>query len=400
MTVKRKTRPDPKTGKDVTYFQIHVCDRDPNGKVVEVRRQLSNATIREAENMEHAVRCAIRNGTYGKKEEVKPKIPTFKEFKKTFLDNYARVHNKTSTVDSKEGEIRRYLEPAFGRLPLDAIRVPEIDALKADLSARKLSPKTINNALGTLRKMLNYAEESEVISRVPRIRPLPVPECKTDHLTPSELKNLLLAATFNMEWHDMILFAARTGVRYSELCELRWSDVNLETRTIHVSRGYVRKEVTDRKNHKSVEIPLSPDAFAMLKAKRQVVQLHGDPLVFCQPNGKRHIHRRADVALKLCCEKAKIRPIGWHKLRHTFASQITNTGGTLLVVKELCGHEDIKSTMRYAHVEMETKRRAVAMLDEQDTDTKPETGGADEAPAVVSQQHGSKLRESRACETA
>ncbi len=71
-----------------------------------------------------------------------------------------------------------------------------------------------------------------------------------------------------------------------------------------------------------------------------------------------------------------------------------------MVAKELCGHEDIKSTMRYAHVEMETKRRAVAMLDEQDTDTKPETDGAAEVPAVVSQQHGSKLRESRACETA
>jgi site-specific recombinase XerD len=59
-----------------------------------------------------------------------------------------------------------------------------------------------------------------------------------------------------------------------------------------------------------------------------------------------------------------LREIGWHKLRHTFGSHLAMRGRSLLEIKELMGHRDISSTLRYAHLMPERKHEAVAALDE------------------------------------
>jgi len=348
-------------------FMINFWHRFPDGRRERIRRVAQSTTRRGAEAEERAIRAALADGSYGKEEEVieEKKIPTLSEFKKVFVGSYCRAHNKKSTMESRSGEIERYLVASLGDMSLDEIRIPDVDRIKAEMRDAGLSPKTINNAVGTLRRMLRYAEECEVISKVPRLRPVPVPESEIDYLTREDLDRLLAAASYNTEWHDMIFFAARTGLRFGELCELRWGDVDLVAATLRVSRSYTHGEVSSRKNGRAFTTALSPDTVAMLKRRRGLKHLDGEALVFCQPNGKRHIHRRADVALKRCCAKAGMRPIHWHTLRHTTATGLASAGRSLLEIKELLGHRDIASTMIYAHLLPEKKHEAVAALDAQ-----------------------------------
>jgi integrase len=369
MSVEPRTWIDTRTGEPRERLMIELRWRYPDGrKPVFVRKVAQVQTKGGAEREERQILKALMDGTYGRKA-VK-EVPTLKAFSKDFLSGHVALNNKPSTECSREGEVRRYLLPAFGSLRLDEISVAEIERFKVDLTARKLSPKTINNALGTLRKLLRYAEDLELIGRVPRIRPLPVTKPDVVFLEPAALTRLLDAASYNHEWRDMILFNARTGLRFGELSELRWADVNLEAATIRVSRSVWRGKVTDRKNHEIVTVPLSPDALevltrrrAALKQARDFKRSKRDALVFCKPDGGRHIHRRADVALKRCCDKAKAPRIGWHKLRHTFAAGLANAQRPLLEIKELCGHRDIKSTLVYTHLTDGTKADAVAALD-------------------------------------
>ena len=63
------------------------------------------------------------------------------------------------------------------------------------------------------------------------------------------------------------------------------------------------------------------------------------------------------------CRKAGLRRIGWHVLRHTFASHLTMRGAPLKAVQELLGHATIDMTMRYAHLSPAAKNEAIRLLD-------------------------------------
>ena len=63
------------------------------------------------------------------------------------------------------------------------------------------------------------------------------------------------------------------------------------------------------------------------------------------------------------CDRARLgRRIGWHVLRHTFASHLVSLGVPLRAVQELLGHADVKMTMRYAHLAPRERSRAIRLL--------------------------------------
>ncbi len=358
MSVRKVKRHYPGTDKMHEFWMVDIDYQSLNGEAVRIRRKSPIQTKAGAAQYERELRIELANGSLKQKEE-KKEIPTLKEFSEEFLNSYAKVHNKQSEVESKKGNLCRYLLPALGTKNLDEIRVRDIDNLKGMLLKKNLKAKTVNNALATLSKLLRYAEEIEIIEKAPSIRLLKVDDPEFDFLTFEEADRLIEAAGYNSEWKIMIYIALKTGIRFGELCELRWKDVDLKNGLMVVRRNYYRGNVTTPKGGRKRDIPLSSQTVAVLK---QHQHLKGE-LIFCKPDGGRHIHRRADVAIKRCCGYAGLRMIGWHTLRHTFASHLVMRGATLKAVQELLGHATIDMTMRYAHLFPDVKSETVALLD-------------------------------------
>ena len=284
---------------------------------------------------------------------------TFAQFaEQSFLAIYAAVHNKPSELAAKTTILRCHLIPAFGERPLSSIKAQDIERYKAKKLAEGCARKSINNHLAVLSRLLRLAEEWEVLPRAPRLKLIATVDPDFVFLDFHDSEALLAAA--EPQWRGLILFALRTGLRLGELRALRWQDLNLAGRKVLVRRAAWNSTIGSPKGGRPREVPLSEEVLAMLRALDQPAS--PSALVFGHPSGRMYHRNEMKWPLWRACKAASIRKIGWHVLRHSFASQLVMRGVPLKAVQELLGHRDIRTTMRYAHLSPQSRREAVERL--------------------------------------
>jgi integrase len=289
-------------------------------------------------------------------------IPTFEAFVETYLA-VAASQNKAATVDSKECALRLHLTPYFGKRKLDEVtfaRIQDFIALKiggAGGKVKKLKPKTVNNVLTVLRRLLVIAKKRDLIVAVPEIEWLKAPRPQFDFLAFEEAERLLAGA--DPEWRPMILTALRSGMRRGELMALRWEDVDFVAGLIHIRQAVSRGVIGTPKSGKPRTVPMSPELVSALKAYRH---LKGE-YVFCTDGGKLLLRDEIKHPLRRACLRAGLRQVGWHCLRHTFASHLVMRNVPLKAVQEMLGHATIEMTMHYSHLSPHVSREAVRLLD-------------------------------------
>lgn len=329
------------------------------GERIRHRKTVKGVTKAEAVALEREERRKLDQNL-----KIIVKVPLFDEFAWEFVETYAVVNNKPSEVRAKQSAIRMHLGPFFGQLRLDAIGSQEIEKFKATQLAAKLSPKSINNRLIILHRILVVAKEWGRLASVPTMRWLRTPMPDIDFMTFDEARRLLAGA--EPAWYPMILLALRTGLRQGELLALRWEDIDLDAGRLRVCRSVYMGIVGTTKSGKIREIPLSDKAMMML---RSLPSRLASGLAFPGPGGRLLTGAECRSPLLRACKRAGLRKIGWHTMRHTFASHLVMRGAPLKAVQELLGHANIQMTMRYAHLTADVRRDAVRLLDGNDGDT-------------------------------
>ena len=226
------------------------------------------------------------------------------------------------------------------------------------MRAKGLSPKTINNRLTILSTCLKAAYDwLELTGRPPKITWLKYPPPKIDHLSLDECGLLLSKA--NGVLQDMLLVALRTGMRRGEIIGLQWSSINWQTQTITVRHSLCEytHELSTTKSNRERHIPMDADVYtALFKRKRETGH------VFVDEHKQRFTGKVLSNRLKELYREVGLRKIGWHTLRHTFASQLAMNGVPLNSVQALLGHSSITTTMRYAHLAPSALRGAIDTL--------------------------------------
>lgn len=338
-------------------WRYRVQLRLPDGSRRRVQGTPTRNTKEAAERAErdhiNRLEDAIRNPKAARKEAA----PKFETFAKTFLE-ISSAQNKPSAIEAKESILRVHLTPVFGRKPLDRIGFADIQDYVASKTAKGLAKKTVNNHLTVLRRLLVVARKRGLIDVVPEIEWLKAPKPEFDFLDYAEAQRLIDGA--DEEWRPMIVVGLKTGLRLGELLALRWrEDVDLVKGQIVVRRSVTRGVVTSPKSGKKREVDLGDEAIAALKGARH---LKGD-LVFCGGDGRMLGKNEVKWPLRRACRRAGLRQIGWHVLRHTYASHLAMRGAPLKAIQELMGHATIEMTMRYSHLSPGVRRDVVRMLD-------------------------------------
>ena len=336
----------------------------PNGRKKDISGTPSINTKAAAEAAERAhIHRMMYPETQQEPEPPKRKeVPTLGEFIPTFFK--AKRQLKHSYLCSRRSIVDTHIVPTIGQQRLNEVDyalIQDYAALKMESGGRKGRPlkgKTVNNHLSVLRQTLLLAHKRGLIDSVPQFDWCRNEDADFDFLTFKEAKEVVLAADPG-QWQSMIVLALNTGMRIGELCGLHWEDVDFEKSRLRVVNNFVRGQMTTPKSKTSKRtIPLNRDAVRALRAQ----QHDRAPTVFYMDEGEPVGKGRMRWPLWRACDRAGVRRMGWHKLRHTFASHLVMRGVSLKAVQELLGHATIQMTMRYAHLSPEVKQDAVDVL--------------------------------------
>ena len=267
-----------------------------------------------------------------------------------FLDDalkYSRNNKSKSTYKIDELFYKQFKEHT-GNIYLNRIDIQRIEQYKdCLLNDLKLKPTGINMRLRHLSSAFSLAVKYKHIQRNPfnDVKKVPVPNKLPAFLSKDQADNLLKHTQGKMI-HQYIMIALYTGARSGEICNLKWSDVDLETKHIRLYG----------KGNKERRIPI-PDTLQKYLADR--VQKHGYVVTGTRDIKvvTRYFRRYADK------KEINLRNFRFHDLRHTYASWLAQAGRSIQEIKELLGHTSIHTTMRYAHLIPSNLSSAVSVLD-------------------------------------
>lgn len=255
---------------------------------------------------------------------------------------------KPSTVAGYRALLRSQLLPTFGELPIEAITTEMIEAWIAGVER---SPATRTKALVLMHGIFKRAQKLYGLPTNP-VAGVEKPPTQANRpievFSPEEVMALVRAATCEQD-AAIYMTAAFTGLRRGELLALRWRDVDFSGQVIRVQASYAEGALTTPKSGKVRSVPLAaPVAEALAKLGQRDQWTGDDNLIFVGQAGGyldgRALRRRYDRAL----ERAGLRKLRFHDLRHTFGTRMI-AKADIRRVQEWMGHADIETTMKYLH---------------------------------------------------
>ena len=309
---------------------------------------------KDAEKAEARVKSELLQGKYSLVDNVGEMF--FKDLKEKYL-KYSE-NNKLSW----KSDVSRlnHLADFFCNKKLKEINSFEVERYKIERLKQKtyrkelVSNTTVNREIEVLRNMFNIAVENRWMNTNPasstKVKKLRQDNKIERFLQPNEEQELFKKCVGrNAHLRPIIIMALHTAMRRGEILNLTWASVDLKRRYI---------TLTKTKNGKIRKIPISDmlyDELSILYKKSL------SEFVFTNPRNKKN-YTDIKKSFKSVCDAAKVAGLRFHDLRHTAATRMVSAGIDLVVVQEILGHEDLKTTQRYSHPVPERKFQAIQAL--------------------------------------
>lgn len=258
-------------------------------------------------------------------------------YKNTWDDAAARWLRETQHKKSHRDDRAKikWLDQHLKGRSLEDITRDQLAHLGA-IKAQESSPATANRYLALLRAIFRRAAvEWEWIERPPFVRLYPEQKRRVRWLTPEQASMLLE----ELPQHHVqpFIFALSTGLRQSNVCTLKWEQIDLKRRTAWIFGD-------NTKNGEDLHISLNDAAMSVLYARRWI---HREYVFTYQ--GK-PIARLSTRAWYKALKRAGIEDFRWHDLRHTWASWLVQGGVPLFALQEMGGWKTASMVRKYAHL--------------------------------------------------
>jgi integrase len=278
---------------------------------------------------------------------------SFEHFKIKFLAYSETIYswNHTKSMHSVLNGFHSY----YGNVTLSTLTKSQVQTY-IEHRLKKVSPHAVRRDIHTLSSAFKWAITKKYMKKnLTKGLPLPKLSEKLPKYFSYEEFNTLLNNIQDKDLLDIINFAISTGLRQSDIINLRWEQITLSNRTFVLDNRF-----SLTKSRKVHILPLNKTAMEILIRREQGRSLS---FVFTY-QGKRVLQCFISHKFKKIIVKAKINPaLTFHTLRHTFATRLVQKGVPLYHVSKLLTHSDIKVTQIYAHLCTQDLFDAVKVLD-------------------------------------
>jgi integrase len=281
--------------------------------------------------------------------------------------------------------LSRYIRPKLGSVRLDQLTTHAIRSVLAGLSAKGLSPRTVNYARAVLRLALNRAVEDGLLAVNPAVARGMVPPRvhREQRVLSREQVRTLLDTSRDTRWGALWSVLVYTGMRPGEALGLKWDDLNLNAGTAQIRRALVpqRKDASGRVwRVEDTKTAGSRRMIRLLAATVDALKRHRDEqgverlvagegyqdhgFVFATERGE---PLRGDVVYRnhflKALRKAGLPEITLYGLRHTAATLLLEAGVPMRAVSEQLGHSTMTLTAdTYSHVSAQLQEQAIKRL--------------------------------------
>lgn len=278
----------------------------------------------------------------------KTKAVSFSVFKRDILQYVETNYAKRTYIIYEQA--LTHLTPIAGDGSLTSLTAQHLEKYKSSrLTGEKpVQPATVNIEIRAIKAAFNTAVRWQLLERNPfaGVKCLHVPERIPEYFTHEQFTSLIHKIDeFKDEkrkkrrWlKEVVLFAVGTGMRQAEVLNLRWTDVDLSRKLIHIESNSTFKT----KSGKRRTIPMSDVVHVMLSTMRRKGEY-----VFMM-KGRRIFESYLTHAFKDTMRAAKLpENLHWHSLRHTHASYLVQAGVPILAVSKLLGHSSVRVTEKH-----------------------------------------------------
>jgi len=338
----------------VFRFKDHETKRTKQKWIVAGKRR------READEKLAELMREVSSGSY---RDIKK--ATFAEFSERWLNIYAEMKTKPSTLSSYRDITKNHLVPYMGDYLLRDIDTAMLQEYVAS-RLKKVKPKTVINELVPVKEMFKHAVKwgylkfnpAEDVER-PRVE-----KEEMEILTPGEIRLFLERVT--LKYRTFFLTAIMTGLRRGELLGLQGRDIDWNLNQIHVRRSLWKGQVVSPKTKRSARrVDMTPSLAQELRQYKFSRSIEDSGFVFCNAEGDplspdSLVRRQFLPAL----ERAGVKRVRFHDLRHTNVALRLEQGQNIKYIQNQLGHASIQTTIdRYGHLLKEVNTEQAMKLE-------------------------------------
>jgi site-specific recombinase XerD len=263
-------------------------------------------------------------------------------WRKLLIDECKLKGYSKKTIESYMHHLEKYFESK--KSPRDYLLF---------LINKKKSDETVRSAGFAIKFYLKASSDDSqdidsIIGKIPNIKR----EKKLPTILSKEEIEKMILATNNLTHRLIIQVGYSSGLRSSEIINLKWSDIDFDRNSIHIKRGKGKK-----------------DRIVMLseKAKESLLNLSHEKqgYVFMTTRGGKYTQRTIQKIIENTARKVGIKKrITPHTLRHSFATHLLERGTDIRYIRDLLGHSDIATTLIYTKVSQRDLSKIKSPLDD------------------------------------